>query len=62
MQPQQIKLDEITDIKELKALAFDAMQIIEMQRSNLQAIRGRMQEVAQEVDKEPEPKKEETAE
>jgi hypothetical protein len=55
MQPQQIKLEEITDIKELKALAFDAMQIIEMQRGNLQAIQGRMQQVAQEAEKE-EPK------
>jgi hypothetical protein len=55
MQPQQVNLDEITDIDKLKSLAFDAMQIIEMQRGNLQAIQGRMQQVAQEAEKE-EPK------
>ena len=50
-----INLDEITDIKELKALAFDQIQILEQAQTNLRNIQARMQQVGQEPPKELEP-------
>jgi len=45
-------LNTITDIKELKALAFDAVQAIEVQQQNLRLIQSRIQQV-EESDKKP---------
>lgn len=46
-------LQKITDIKELKALAFDTLQALELQQNNLRLIQQRIAELEQE----PAPKK-----
>lgn len=38
-------LNKITDINELKALAFDAIQAIEIQQANLRALQQRIVEL-----------------
>jgi hypothetical protein len=46
-------LQKVTDIKELKALAFDTLQALELQQNNLRLIQQRIAELEQE----PAPKK-----
>lgn len=41
-------LQKVTDIKELKALAFDTLQAIELQQNNLRLIQQRLAELEQE--------------
>lgn len=45
-------ISTITDIKELKALAFDAIQRIEIEQRNLQLIQQRLVELQRTEDKE----------
>lgn len=40
-------LQKVTDLKELKALAFDTLQAIEVQQNNLRLIQQRIAEVEQ---------------
>ena len=40
-------IQKVTDIKELKAMAFDTLQAIEVQQSNLRIIQQRIAEVEQ---------------
>lgn len=44
-------IQKITDIKELKALAFDTLQAIEVQQNNLRIIQQRLAEVEQQGSK-----------
>ncbi len=44
-------ISQITDMKELKALAFDALQAIEVQQNNLRLIQQRIAELEQEQTK-----------
>ena len=39
-------ITKITDVKELKALAFDAIEQIEIQQNNLRALQQRVAELA----------------
>lgn len=39
-------ITKITDVKELKALAFDAIEQIEIQQNNLRALQQRLAELA----------------
>jgi hypothetical protein len=41
-------ISKVTDLKELKALAFDTLQAIEVQQSNLRLIQQRIAELEQE--------------
>lgn len=41
-------IQKITDIKELKAMAFDTLQAIEIQQNNLRLIQQRIAEIEQE--------------
>ncbi len=41
-------LQKVTDIKELKALAFDTLQALELQQNNLRLIQQRIAELEQE--------------
>ena len=41
-------LQKVTDLKELKALAFDTLQAIEVQQNNLRLIQQRIAELEQE--------------
>lgn len=43
----QINLNEITDEKELKALAYDQMVALEQAQRNLQAINERLAQLSQ---------------
>jgi hypothetical protein len=45
MQPQQTDLTKIDDVKELKALAFDQIGLLEQTQANLRAIQTRIQQV-----------------
>ena len=45
MQPQQTDLTKIDDVKELKALAFDQIGLLEQAQANLRAIQTRIQQV-----------------
>jgi hypothetical protein len=38
----------VTDVKELKALAYDALQVIEVQQNNLRLVQQRLAELEQE--------------
>ena len=40
-------IQKVTDIKELKAMAFDTLQAIEVQQNNLRIIQQRIVEVEQ---------------
>ena len=42
MQPQSTDLTKITDVKELKALAFDQVQALEVAQANLRNIQQRI--------------------
>ncbi len=44
-------IQKITDIKELKALAFDTLQAIEVQQNNLRIIQQRLAELEQQTPK-----------
>ncbi len=44
-------ISQITDMKELKALAFDTLQAIEVQQNNLRLIQQRIVELEQEQTK-----------
>lgn len=44
----QTNLNEITDVKELKSMAYDQLAAKEVAESNLQAINQRLAQVAQE--------------
>lgn len=41
-------ITKITDIKELKSMAFDAIQTAEVQRNNLNALQQRIQQLEEE--------------
>lgn len=38
-------ISSVTDLKELKALAYDALQTIEVQQNNLRIIQSRIKEL-----------------
>ena len=40
-------IQKVTDIKELKAMAFDTLQVIEVQQNNLRIIQQRIAEIEQ---------------
>lgn len=40
-------ISKVTDIKELKAMAFDTLQMIETQQNNLRIIQQRIAEIEQ---------------
>lgn len=44
-------ISKVTDLKELKALAFDTLQAIEVQQNNLRLIQQRIAELEQEPKK-----------
>lgn len=44
-------ITKVTDLKELKALAFDTLQAIELQQNNLRIIQQRIAELEQEAQK-----------
>ena len=44
-------ISKVTDIKELKAFAFDALQVIEVQQNNLRLIQQRIAELEQQEEK-----------
>ena len=44
-------ISNVTDLKELKALAFDTLQAIEVQQNNLRLIQQRIAELEQEPKK-----------
>lgn len=44
-------IGSVTDIKELKAIAYDTMQLIEVQRNNLRLIQQRIAELEQAPEK-----------
>jgi uncharacterized coiled-coil protein SlyX len=44
---QPTDLSTITDIKELKAMAFDQIGILEQTQNNLRNIQGRIQQLSQ---------------
>jgi uncharacterized coiled-coil protein SlyX len=44
-------LQKVTDIKELKAMAFDTLQTIEVQQNNLRLIQQRIAELEQQTAK-----------
>jgi len=42
---EQIDLQTITDVKELKALAYDQVAVLERTQANLRAIQARIEQV-----------------
>lgn len=40
-------ISNVTDVKELKALAYDTLQIVEIHQNNLRLIRQRLSELEQ---------------
>jgi len=49
---EQVDLNKITDIKELKAMAYEQVIAVEMAQNNLRAVQTRIQQVTEgEVDK-----------
>lgn len=50
-------ISTITDAKELKALAYDTLQVVEVQQNNLRLIQQRLNELEQAQEDAPEAKK-----
>lgn len=44
-----VELSTITDVKELKALAFDQIQLLEQAQQNIRNIQARIQQLQQEA-------------
>lgn len=40
-------ISTVTDVKELKALAYDTLQLVEIHQNNLRMIRQRLSEIEQ---------------
>ncbi|MDQ5982924.1 MAG: hypothetical protein QG549_922 [Patescibacteria group bacterium] len=50
-------ISTVTDVKELKALAYDTLQLVEIHQNNLRMIRQRLSEIEQAEERAKEEKK-----
>lgn len=50
-------ISTVTDVKELKALAYDTLQLVEIHQNNLRLIRQRLSELEQDQEQAVEEKK-----